>query len=121
MLMSPLISPMPIKACQHAARASRSSEDGTGRPGARAKFMRAIRSCFLAPERPAKSGLTSRPTVTCNSIDDERQLYHGADMHPLILALGPQGHGFLAGSAISRNQVPVRAMTPHLIEKSIDS
>src|SRR5262245_59627930 len=58
-----------MKACQHAASASRSSEDGAGRPGPRAKFMRAIRSCFLAPVRTADFGLADGPRVTCNSIE----------------------------------------------------
>src|ERR1043165_5021537 len=100
MLIRPLISPIPMNACQHAASASRSSEEGMGRPGTRAKFMRAIRSCFLALSGRRISGLTRGSAITCNSIGNERQLYHGADMRLLILAPGAQGHGFLAGSAI---------------------
>src|SRR4051812_35887502 len=80
MLIRPLIRAMPMKACQQAARASRSSEDGAGRPGPRAKFMRAIRSCFLALVGAANFGAGPRPAVTCNSIGVEKQLYHGADI-----------------------------------------
>jgi hypothetical protein len=50
MLIRPLINATPAKACEHAAIASFSAEDGAGRAAGRATLIKDIVHCFRSRE-----------------------------------------------------------------------
>src|SRR5262245_16161945 len=61
MLMRPLITAMPTKACVHAVSASRNSEEGAGRAGARPRPVNDIPSYFprqALPPGPTRAAIT---------------------------------------------------------------
>jgi hypothetical protein len=119
MLIKPLISATPAKACEHAAMASFSAEDGAGRAAGRATLIMDIVHCFRSREFHGSFWMESTgPAAQTTLLLKQLAQYHEA--HADMVNFSPQlqkTHATPAEPAKSADPLRLRKSPMPLIQQ----